>query len=250
MAEPYDDNPPENAGSRGLLTAVASQEGEVLRMCRAADEAGYGSAIHAIGDQANHLLLDLYATTIKANGPRANRRLRIEHAQHLLPGDIPRFAALEVIASMQPLHKADDARYAEQAIGAERCRTSYAFRSLLDAGTRVAFGSDWPVVTINPFPALHSAVTGQSLDGRIFVPEQNIGIEEALRCYTRGGACASGEEARLGRIAPGCLADFVILNEDPLRIDATALGGVTVRETYVAGRCVWNARRPAAPARE
>lgn len=239
MAEPYADNPPENAGRCGLLTAVAQQDGEILRMIRAVDQAGYTPAIHAIGDQANHLLLDLYAATIKANAPRANRRLRIEHCQHLLPGDIPRFGALGVIASMQPLHKADDARYAEQAIGAERCRTSYAFRSLLDAGTRVAFGSDWPVVTINPFPGLHAAVTGTSLDGRTFVPEQNIRVEEALRCYTRGGADAAGEEGTLGQIMPGGLADFVILNEDPLRVAPSTLDAITVRETYVAGQCVW-----------
>jgi predicted amidohydrolase YtcJ len=140
---------------------------------------------------------------------------------------------------MQPLHKADDARYAEQAIGAERSRTSYAFRGLLDSGAHVAFGSDWPVVTINPFAGMHSAVTGRSLDGKLFVPEQNIGVDEALRCYTSGGAYAAGDETRLGRIAPGYLADFVFLSDDLLSVAPEQIDKVTVRQTYVAGKQVW-----------
>ena len=240
MAEPFSDNPPDKTDRRGLLTATALKEGEMLRLCEAADAAGYSPAIHAIGDQANHLLLDVYEATIKADGPRAGRRLRIEHAQHLLPGDVGRFASLGVVASMQPLHKADDARYAEQAIGQERCRTSYAFRSLIDAGTQVAFGSDWPVVTINPFLGIESAVVGKSLDGKTFVPEQNIGVEQALRCYTFGGAYAAGEEDRLGRIAVGQLADFAILDADVLTVARDSIGKVGVHQTYVAGKKVWS----------
>jgi len=165
--------------------------------------------------------------------------MRIEHVQHLLPGDIARFASLGVVASMQPLHKADDGRYAEKAIGADRCRTSYAFRSLLDAGASLAFGSDWPVVSVSPFLGMHAAVTGKTLDGKVFVPEQNITIEEALRAYTQGGAFAAGDEARLGRIKADNLADFVILSEDVLALPPEAIGKIVVKETYVNGRRVY-----------
>lgn len=213
-------------------------------------------AIHAIGDKANNRLLDIYQRALESqrnqcslegspllrdrNSGPVSTRLRIEHAQHLLPADIPRFAKLGVIASMQPLHKADDARYAEKAIGPERCKTSYAFRSLLDAGAHVAFGSDWPVVSLDPFLGIHAAVTGESLDGKIFVPEQNITVEQALRCYTSEAAYAAGDEKTLGRIAPGMAADFVILEDDVLTVPPPALKKIRVRQTYVAGQ----ARQP------
>jgi len=239
MAKPFADNPPDKAERRGLLTATATKEDEMLRLCGAADAAGLASAIHAIGDQANHRVLDIYEAVIKANGPRADRRLRIEHAQHLLPGDIPRFSGLGVVASMQPLHKADDGRYAEKAIGPKRCKTSYAYRSLLDAGARVAFGSDWPVVTLNPFKGIHAAVTGKTLDGKTFVPEQNITVEEALRAYTGGGAYAASDQDRLGQIKPGFLADFVVLGEDLFGVAPDVLGDIRVRATFVNGKRVW-----------
>jgi hypothetical protein len=157
----------------------------------------------------------------------------------LLPSDIPRFASLGVVASMQPYHKADDGRYAEKAIGPERCRTSYAFRSLLDAGAHVAFGSDWPVVSLNPFLGIHAAVTGRTLDGKVFVPEQNITVEEALRGYTNGAAYASGDESRLGMLKVGYPADFVILNADVISPPADALGSIEAEATYVDGKRVW-----------
>jgi len=250
MAEPYADNAPADgahgtparadarpANWRGLLREVMAEEGRLQRLCDAVDAAGYDPALHAIGDMANHLVLDTYAHTIAANGPRAGRRLRIEHAQHLLPQDIQRFAALGVIASMQPLHKADDARYAEQAIGPARCRTSYAFRDLLAAGARVAFGSDWPVVSLDPLKGMHAAVTAQSLDGRVFVPEQSITIEQALAAYTTGAADAAGDR-RLGRIAPGYLADFVLLDGALLTATARPWPHLAVKATYVAGKTV------------
>jgi predicted amidohydrolase YtcJ len=140
---------------------------------------------------------------------------------------------------MQPLHKADDGRYAEKAIGAERCKSSYAYRSLLDAGTSVAFGSDWPVVSLNPFKGIHSAVTAKTLDGEVFVPEQSITVEEALLAYTVGGAYASGDADRLGRIKTGYLADFVVLDQDVLDVEPAALGDISVRATYVGGEQVW-----------
>jgi len=239
MAAPYRDNPPEKPGWRGLATAAAQDADRLLRMCRAADDRGFGLAIHAIGDQANHDLLGLYESVMETNGPRRTRILRIEHAQHLLPEDLGRFARMGVIASMQPLHKADDARYAEQALGADRCRTSYAFRGLVEQGTTLAFGSDWPVVSLNPFAGMKAAVTGLSLEGRRFVPEQNLTPAEALRGYTTGAAAAAGDAERLGRVSEGFLADFTILEDDPLTLEPERLDEIRVRSTWVGGRQVW-----------
>lgn len=239
MAEPYSDNPPHEPDRRGLLGEVMSGDARLPAMVSAADKAGMNAAVHCIGDRANHLMLAIYADTAAENGERADRRMRIEHAQHLLLGDIARFAELDVVASMQPLHKADDARYAEIAIGAERCKTSYAFRSLLQSGAHVAFGSDWPVVSLNPFLGMHAAVTGRSLDGKTFVPEQNITIEEALACYTSGAAYAAGDEKQFGMIADGYLADFVILDRDLLNCEASELADIQPRGVFVEGRRVW-----------
>src|SRR5262249_5177371 len=154
-------------------------------MCRLAVENGYSPVFHAIGDRANHLLLDAYESVLSSTQDSSLKsqsapRLRIEHAQHLLPADIRRFGKLGVVASMQPYHKADDGRYAEKAIGLRRCFTSYAFRSLLNAKTPLAFGSDWPVVSLNPFLGIEAAVTGRTLDGKTFMPEQDITATEAI----------------------------------------------------------------------
>ncbi len=279
MAEPYSDNPPERRDHRGLLREIMldvepstgpsmSDEDRrqdagapttgLRRMCAAAVAAGFSPAIHAIGDQANHLVLDIYES-LHENCPELRLQqskmlpscpmspshfvrqtpLRVEHAQHLLPADIDRFARLGVVASMQPLHKADDGRYVEKAIGPQRCQTSYAFRSLLDAGAPLAFGSDWPVVSLNPFLGIHAAVTGRTLDGRVLVPEQNISVAEALRAYTAVASWSAGDERDLGRIAVGYSADFVILEADPLTIEPDALKDIAVKATYVAGRQVW-----------
>ncbi len=254
MAAPYADNPVEMRDWRGLLREVMTKPGALGKMIEAARLAGYGAAIHAIGDQANHEVLDVYArvgarfgsqplgaaTDAQSRAGRASARLRIEHAQHLLPADIARFGRLGVVASMQPLHRADDARYVEAAIGSDRCQTSYAFRSLLDADAALAFGSDWPVVSLNPFLGIHAAVTGLSLDGKAFVPAQNITVEEALRAYTSGAAYAAGDEARLGAIKSGYLADFVILEDDVLGLPADVLKTVEVKATYVGGKAVWS----------
>lgn len=187
---------------------------------------------HAIGDQANHDLLDIYS---KIQG---DHRFRIEHAQHLLPEDIARFAQFNVIPSMQPFHKADDGRYADDIIGPERTKTSYAYRSLLDAGAKLAFGSDWPVVTIDPFAGINTAVTGKILTGAVWHPEQNITFDEALTCYTANGAFAMKRETDLGRIAVDYRADFVILNEWPYEkgFDYAKLQPTSV---YVGGRLVY-----------
>ena len=239
MAAPYSDNPPDKPNRRGLLSEIAQSTGRLEEMCRLADAAGLNPAIHAIGDQANHILLDIYENVAKTNGPRTDRRFRIEHAQHLLPSDIQRFGALGVVASMQPLHKADDGRYAEKVIGAARCQTSYAFRDLLKTGAHLAFGSDWPVVSLNPFRGIHAAVTGRTLDGKVFMPQQNISTAQALTAYTAGAAYAAGDEDSLGMIKHGHLADFVILKEDPLNAMHKRLKDIHVKETYVNGQRVW-----------
>lgn len=238
MKLPYNDNPPDEAGNRGLLMefALRSAPGDMLSQFRAAAAQGLQPAIHAIGDQANHLLLNAYETLL-SEFPHC--RPRIEHVQHLLPEDIPRFGRLGVIASMQPLHKADDGRYAEQRLGAGRCASSYAFRGLLDSGAVLCFGSDWPVVDNNPMLGIHAAVTGLTLDGQPFVTEQNLTVEQALHCYTANAARACGREAELGMIKPGYLADLVVLDPDPLRIPPEQLATVRCVLTLVGGREVW-----------
>lgn len=245
MAEPYADQPDNRGVLREVMYASGSDQpdaGHLTEMCRDAVEADLSPAIHAIGDQANRIVLDTYEQVRRSNeSPSDAHRvpLRIEHAQHLLPDDIERFATLGVVASMQPLHKADDGRYAVGAIGIERCRTSYAFRSLIDAGAVVAFGSDWPVVSLNPMEGIHAAVTGRTLNDQIFVPEQNISSEQALRAYTTGAAQAAGDREKLGVIRPGALADFVILDADLLAIRAAAIRVVRVNQTFVGGRRVY-----------
>lgn len=238
MTEPFTDNSPDRPDWCGLPGAALADAAKLETLCVRCDAEGLSPAVHAIGDRANHEILNIYAAVTKANGPSPTRRLRIEHAQHLLPTDIPRFAGLGVVASMQPLHKADDGRYAERAIGSDRCDTSYAFRSLLDTGAHVAFGSDWPVVSLNPFLGIHAAVTGETLDGKTFTPGQNISVAEALRAYTSGGAYAAGDE-RLGMIANDHLADFAVLDADVLKVSLSALKSLGVKATYVAGRRVW-----------
>jgi predicted amidohydrolase YtcJ len=198
---------------RGLLVNTVE---DLEHWTREADRAGLQVAVHAIGDRANRLQLDVFERVAKANGPR-DRRFRIEHAQHIAPDDIPRFAKLGVIASMQPYHTIDDGRWAEAVIGRKRSETSYAFRSLLDAGARLAFGSDWSVAPPTPIEGIYAAVTRRTLDGKHpggWIPEQKISVEEALRAYTLDAAYASFCESDLGSLEPGKLADMVIVDRD------------------------------------
>lgn len=192
------------------------EDGTFDRNVASANRHGLQTIVHAIGDQANTLLLDTLETSYS---DLSDARCRSEHAQHLRADDIIRFGRLGVIASMQPYHKADDGRYAEDYICEDRCETSYAYRSLLDAGAVVAFGSDWPVVTINPFVGIEAAVTGRTLDGVPWQVQENIPVTEALRAYTSHGAYAMFAEDELGRIAPGYRADFIILNASPFDAD-------------------------------
>jgi len=235
--EPYTDTP----GSSGLANDEMIPESRMRQHIADADRAGLQIAVHAIGDKANHLILDMFAEAEKANGPR-DRRWRIEHAQHLRPDDIPRFARLRVIASMQPYHAIDDGRWAEGRIGLERSRTTYAFRSLADAGAVLAFGSDWPVAPMEPIQGIYGAATRRTLDGRHpggWIPEQKITVAEALRAYTWGSAYASFEEEIKGTLEPGKLADLVALSADILTIDPAAINGVKVAMTVFDGKIVY-----------
>ncbi len=233
--EPFDDAPRD----RGLLVNTAE---DLHRWIAGADASGLQVMVHAIGDRANRLLLDIYGQVIDAHG-RRDRRFRIEHAQHLAPGDIPRFARLGVIASMQPYHAIDDGRWAERYIG-RRIATTYAFRSLIDSGATVAFGSDWFVAPPAPLEGIYAAVTRRTLDGRNpegWVPEQKITVEEALRAYTVNAAYASFDEGNRGTLAPGRLADFVMLDENIFEIAPGKIRDVRVLLTVVGGRRVFEA---------
>jgi len=205
--------------------------------------AGLQVIAHAIGDQANHDLLDLYQS-IPGIG---SKRFRVEHVQHLLPEDIARFARMGVIASMQPYHKADDGRYADTIIGPERTKSSYAYHSLLTSGAKLAFGSDWPVMSNDPFAGINTAVTGKILDGTIWHPEQNISFNEALTAYTATGAYAMQREKDLGRIAEGFNADFVILDDwptdhpvNPANVQSFDYASLAPTAVYVGGRLVFS----------
>jgi len=198
-------------------------------------------AVHAIGDRANAELLDIYAEAAKANGPR-DRRFRIEHAQHLRPADYPRFRELGVIASMQPYHAIDDGRWAEKRIGPQRAKGTYAFRSLLDAGATLAFGSDWYVAPMEPLLGIYAAATRRTLDGRHpegWVPEQKITVAEAIHAYTMGSTYASFDEQNKGSIQAGKLADVAVLSDDIFSIDPARIEKTRVVLTLFDGKVVY-----------
>jgi predicted amidohydrolase YtcJ len=219
---------------------------DLYRWTSGADKAGLNVMVHAIGDRAIRLQLDIFERVEKENGPR-DRRFRIEHAQHIAPADVPRFAKLGVVASMQPYHAIDDGRWADKVIGAERAKTTYAFRSLISSGATVAFGSDWFVAPPTPLEGIYAAVTRRTLDDRHpggWVPEQKIGVEDALRAYTRGGAYASFDEKEKGVIATGALADFAIIDRDLTRIAPETIRDAHVVMTAVGGRVVYERKAP------
>ncbi|HEY6066314.1 MAG TPA: amidohydrolase [Thermoanaerobaculia bacterium] len=239
--QPYSDDPK----TSGVYAAEAIPLSKLEERVAAADAAGLPVEVHAIGDRANAELLDLYERVAKKNGPK-DRWFRIEHAQHLRPSDIPRFARLGVVASMQPYHAVDDGRWAEKRIGLERCRTTYAFRSLEKSGATVVFGSDWDVAPLSPLAGIDAAVNRRTLDGKHpegWIPEQKIGVADALRAYTSSAAWAGFEEKDKGTLTEGKLADFVVLSRDPLAIPNRELDSVKVDATVVGGRVVHPAAR-------
>src|SRR5688500_6360358 len=217
--------------------------GSMAKWVAAADASDLQIAIHAIGDRANADVLSIFESRPNFK----ERRFRIEHAQHLNPELIKRFAAGRVVASMQPYHAIDDGRWAEKKIGPQRAKGTYAFRSLLDAGAVLTFGSDWTVAPLNPLLGIYAAVTRRTLDGRNpngWVPEQKITVEEALRCYTVNNARAMFAEYRVGRIAPGLLADVVVLSADLFTISPETIEKVMADLTIFDGKVIYERVSP------
>ena len=234
MLEPFTDAPDDV----GLLV---NDMDDLYHWIRDADAAGLQSIVHAIGDRAIRLQLDIYERIARENGVR-DRRFRIEHAQHLSPRDVVRFAQLGVIASVQPYHAIDDGRWAERVIGPERARLTYAFRSLIESGATVAFGSDWFVAPPIPLLGIDAAVTRRTLDGKNpggWIPEQKVTVEQALRAYTIDAARAGFQDLRVGSLARGKLADFVMIDRDITRIPVNGISDACVTATVVGGRVVF-----------
>ena len=238
--EPYADAP----GNCGLLLADMFPAGAMEQRLREADHAGIPVSVHAIGDQANAILLDIFESLTRSNGPR-DRRLRIEHAQHLRQSDIERMGRLGVIASVQPAHLIDDGGWAERSIGAERCQLTYAFRSLLAAGVRLAGGSDWPVAEMSPLLAIHAAVNRTTSDGQFpggWNPQQKISVAQAITAFTSDAAYAEFAEAEKGSLSPGKFADLVVLSADPYQVDPACIKEIQVLQTIAGGRTVFQSK--------
>jgi len=236
--EPYNDDP----GNTGLLAPQMFPEGIMEKRILQADRAGLQVAIHAIGDRANSIILDIFDKITAQDGKR-DRRWRIEHVQHLRPVDIGRFAELGVIASVQPFHAIDDGRWAETKIGKGRCRTTYAFKSLLDSGALLAMGSDWPVAPLNPLTGICAAVARQTTDGKNpdgWFPEQKIPLEEALKGFTLNGAYAEFSEKTKGSLEAGKLADIVVLDRDLFKIAPEEIKNARAVLTIVGGKIVYD----------
>ncbi|MBC7901193.1 MAG: amidohydrolase [Saprospiraceae bacterium] len=235
--EPYRDAP----NTSGLASDEIPKMPEIVA---AADKAGLQIMIHAIGDRANATVLDNFDKAAQVNGT-SDRRFRIEHAQHLRIEDLKRFGPMKVIASMQPFHIIDDGRWAWKRIDEKRLKGTYAFRTLLDSGAVLAFGSDSPVAPLNPLFGVYAAVTRRTLDDknpRGWIPEQKISVEETVRAFTSGSAYAEFQEKVKGTIEVGKLADFVILSDDIFNIDPVKIRDVKVLTTVIDGRIVYEAR--------
>ncbi len=234
---PYNDAP----GRCGLPSEEMIDPDQMYHNMREADAAGLQIAVHAIGDRANSVVLDFWERLVAETGSR-DRRARIEHAQHLRVADIGRFAKLNVVASVQPYHCIDDGGWAEKRIGTERAKTTYAFRSLIDSGAVVAFGTDWWVAPIDPLLTIYAAVTRRTLRGQHpggWVPNQKVTVAEAIHCYTVQAAYASGEERIKGSLAPGKLADAVVVSDDILAIDPVAIQHAKVDVTIFDGKVIF-----------
>ncbi len=235
--QPYTDAPQ----TRGLLNDEMQPLSKMRKWLMESDKAGLQECVHAIGDEAISIVLDLFAQVERTHGD-ADRRWRIEHAQHMAAKDFDRFAKLKVIASVQPYHAIDDGRWAEKRIGPERIKTTYAFRSFLDHGVRLALGTDWTVAPLNPMLTLYAAVTRATLDGKHpegWVPEQKITLPEAIEAYTMGSAYAEFQENQKGSLTPGKLADVVVLSDDLFAVSPKNIPDVKVVTTIVGGRVVW-----------
>jgi hypothetical protein len=234
--EPFTSDPT----TKGLASDIVI-DGRLEKWALAADKAGLQMSVHAIGDSANSIILDLVEKLATINRTW-DRRFRIEHAQHIRPADFARFARLGVIASVQPYHAIDDGRWAESRIGHERCKTTYAFRTFLDNKVVLTFGSDWTVAPLNPMLGIYAAVTRRTTDGKNpngWFPEQKISVEEAIQAYTLNNAYAAFEEKEKGSLEVGKLADLVVLSDDILKIDPVGIEQVKAEMTVLGGKVVF-----------
>ncbi len=216
-------------------------DGRLEKWAMDADKNKLQICTHAIGDRANAYMLDLYEK-IENTNPKWDRRFRIEHAQHVRTQDIQRFAKLNVIASAQPYHCIDDGVWAEKRIGKERLKEIYSFKSFLDAGVKICFGSDWTVAPMNAILGIYAAVTRRTLDDKNpngWIPEQKISVEDAIKCYTINNAYASFEENIKGSIEAGKLADLVVLSDDILSLDPVKIKDVKVDMTVFDGDIIY-----------
>jgi len=234
MLAPYSDDP----STSGILT---NDPDKFRAMAIERDRAGFQINFHAIGDRANRAALDIFEAVAKANGAR-DRRDRVEHSQVLAPEDLPRFAQLNVIASMQPSHETTDMRWAGQRLGPERSKGAYAWASLLKSGAHLAFGTDYDVEPINPMRGLYACVTRELPDGGPaggWEPQEKISLADCIRAYTSGSAYAQFEEGKKGELKAGEYADFIILSDDLTKIPPSQYMKVTVLQTVVGGRTVY-----------
>ena len=233
LKRPYADKP----DTRGLKF---HSDAEMLQIADAAAANGFQIATHAIGDAANAQVISTYEALSKKYG--RDRRWRIEHFQIADPTDITRLAPAGIIASMQPTHQTSDRLMAEKRLGPNRLAGAYAWQSVLKSGARLAFGTDFPVESPNPFPGLSAAISRQDMNGQPpggWIPSERLTFAQALSAYTRGAAYADFAEDRIGSLEPGRWADFVIVDRDPTKVDASSLENTQVVETWVGGKRVW-----------
>ncbi len=241
--EPYDHDP-ENSGK---LRDMMHPEGNMLRLIREADRAHLVPNVHAIGDKAIAMLLDMYETVIEEN-PRWDRRFRIIHSQVVGPDDFSTYGKLGIVAEVQPYHAIDDMRWMEERIGKERSKGAYAFKSLQMGGARLCFGTDWPGTNAayypaNPLLGIYAAVTRKTMTGEPpggWFPEQILTVSEAIEAYTMGSAWAAYEEADKGSITPGKLADFAVLSRDITSIPHAEIKDVDVMMTILGGKIIFD----------
>jgi len=236
--QPYIDAP----DTHGLLAEGMQPLAAMRQRMLKSDAAGLQLCVHAIGDQAISIVLDMFQAVTRQNGDR-DRRLRIEHSQHMATKDFGRYAQLHVIASVQPYHAIDDGRWAERRIGPQRIKTTYAFRTFLEHGVRLALGTDWTVAPLDPMQTIYAAVTRATLDGknpRGWVAEQKLTVVEAVEAYTMGSAYAEFQEKQKGSLTPGKLADMVLLSDDIFSVPPAAIRDVRVEATWVGGKLVFD----------